>query len=164
MDFADFVKYFTEVCICRIINTSVFSLSKTWSENSNYGKWRVGERAGGCPNNQTFLNNPQYTFDITSNDMYEEILVNLDQKSLRCLGKENLTFGFTLMKVEENRIYRLNSEQQKVFVTSFINTRSVCMRKKLLAGRYCVIPSTFEPNINGDFFLRIYTDNNCHLR
>ncbi len=165
MEFSDFVKYFTEICICRIINTSFFSLSKTWSESSDYGRWcGSNERAGGCPNNRTFLKNPQYTFDVVSSEMQEETLINLDQKSLRYLGKENLTFGFTLMKVEENRIYRLNLEQEKVFTSSFINTRSICMRKKLVAGRYCIVPSTYQPNTEGEFLLRIYTENHCNLR
>lgn len=164
MEFSDFIKYFSEVSICRIINTSFFSLSKTWSESVKYGNWLAPHRSGGCANNRsTFLNNPQFIFDITSNEI-EETLINLDQKSLRYLGKENLTIGFTLMKIEENRIYRLHTMQSKVATSSYINTRSIFMRLNLESGRYCLVPSTFEPNVEGEFLLRIYTDNFHNLR
>ena len=64
MPFDDFLLHFTEMSICRLINTSVFSLSKTWKETMLFGSWRLGEstssRAGGCLNHpDTFLNNPQ---------------------------------------------------------------------------------------------------------
>ena len=160
MEFSDFIKYFSEVCICRIINTSFFSLSKTWSESIRYGKWTLPDRAGGCANNRsTFISNPQYIFDIIGNERMEETIINLDQRSLRYKGKDNLTIGFTLMKVEENRRYRMHSGQTRVATSTYINTRSVFMRLNLAPGRYCLVPSIFEPKVVGEFLLRIYTDN-----
>lgn len=160
MEFTDFIKYFSEVCICRIINTSFFSLSKTWSESIHYGKWANPDHAGGCANNKsTFISNPQYTFDIIGNDRMEETIINLDQRSLRYKGKDNLTIGFTIMKVEENRQFRMHSMQTRIATSTYINTRSVFMRLNLAPGRYCLVPTIFEPNVVGDFLLRIYTDN-----
>lgn len=40
---------------------------------------------------------------------------------------------------------------------TFVNTREISGRYKLPVGRYCVVPSTFEPNQEGDFLLRIYS-------
>ena len=81
MPFDDFLTHFSELSICRLINTSIFSLSKTWKEVQFFGSWKAtsasslenGEqehsshkidlrnRAGGCLNHpETFLNNPQY--------------------------------------------------------------------------------------------------------
>ena len=81
MPFDDFLTHFTEMSICRLINTSVFSLSKTWKETQLFGSWRLGRgspgdgtsyvpnRAGGCLNHpDTFLDNPQYRFDVPPSD------------------------------------------------------------------------------------------------
>ena len=60
MTFEDFCKYFHQTAICRGVNTSILSLTKTWHEGLSHGAWKKPDRAGGCPNNKdTFLKNPQ---------------------------------------------------------------------------------------------------------
>lgn len=66
MPFENFCTYFTDLSICRLVNTSWFSFNKTWNEAFFNGKWIAGskgtetDRAGGCYNNKdTFLQNPQ---------------------------------------------------------------------------------------------------------
>ena len=62
MDFSDWLNNFTSASVCRVVNTSFFSLSKTWHEASFHGAWG-GNLAGGCSNNRdTFLHNPQVLF------------------------------------------------------------------------------------------------------
>lgn len=65
MTFDDFCQYFSDLIMCRLINTSYLSLHKTWEEGSLKGAWRnhddpLSNRAGGCTNNKhTFVQNPQ---------------------------------------------------------------------------------------------------------
>jgi calpain len=41
---------------------------------------------------------------------------------------------------------------------TFINLRECCSRFKLPTGKYVIVPSTFEPNEEGDFIIRIFTE------
>ena len=60
MSFDDYCQNFVHTALCRVVNTSMFTLSKTWHEGSAHGMWKKPDRAGGCANNRdTFLKNPQ---------------------------------------------------------------------------------------------------------
>lgn len=69
-------------------------------------------------------------------------------------------------KVELNRKYRMHDiiTQQNVAASTYINARTVFMRKVLHKGRYVIIPSTFQPDILGEFMLRVYTDKDAGCR
>ena len=41
---------------------------------------------------------------------------------------------------------------------TFINAREISGRFKLSPGTYVIIPTTFEPNEEGDFILRIFAE------
>ncbi|XP_047129851.1 calpain-5 isoform X1 [Hydra vulgaris] len=167
MSFGDFCKYFTTVTVCILVNTSVISFNKTYHEGSVKSKWE-GKSAGGCiTNKETFLNNPQFCFDMTSASK-DEVFISLmqpDTRSKRVSGKgENLTIGIMLFKVEANRIYRLHQYYDQAGDSHFSNAREIFVRFDLDPGRYVMIPSTFEPGIFGYFLLRVYTDQNNAFR
>ncbi|KAM6946407.1 calpain-5a isoform 2-T2 [Aplochiton taeniatus] len=171
MTFDDFVANFTDLILCRLINTSYLSIHKTWEEAVYFGFWHrhddpLSNRAGGCTNNkQTFLQNPQYVFDMKKPE--DEVLICLQQKDRRARLREgqgeNLAIGFEIHRVELNRAYRMHVPQQKIKGSTYINSRSVFLRLEMKEGRYVVIPTTFDPNLEGDFLLRVFTDvpSNC---
>ncbi|GFN79965.1 calpain-5 [Plakobranchus ocellatus] len=160
MTFEDYCKYFVQTCICRVVNTSYLSLAKTWHEGLAHGAWAKPNRAGGCPNNKdTFLNNPQYSFDVTEDS--DECMIQLMQKSTRDKeGSQNVTMGFTILKVELNRELRIHDLdlQERFTSTIYRNSRSIFLRHgPFKKGRYVVIPSTFDPGHEAEFLLRVYT-------
>lgn len=65
MSFADWCQCFTDADVCRLINTSLISVHKTWHEVVHFGSWTKNaepllNRCGGCSNHKrTFLQNPQ---------------------------------------------------------------------------------------------------------
>ena len=44
MEFNDFLYYFDEVSVCRIMNTSLLSIRKTWTESSLSSQWKIPDR------------------------------------------------------------------------------------------------------------------------
>ncbi|KAK7090807.1 calpain-5-like [Littorina saxatilis] len=161
MTFEDFCKYFHQTAICRVVNTSFFTLTKTWHEGLAHGAWKKPDRAGGCPNNrESFLKNPQYAFDVGDED---EFMCQLMQKSTRDKdGAVNKTIGFTVLKVELNRRTRIHdlSLQEKLTSTVYRDSRSIFLRHgPVKKGRYVVIPSTFDPNQEAEFLIRVYTSD-----
>ncbi|KAI4899375.1 hypothetical protein NFI96_030260 [Prochilodus magdalenae] len=219
MTFEDFAKHFTDLILCRLINTSYLSIHKTWEEAVWFGSWARNDdplrnRSGGCINNKTtYLQNPQvrrikrwtpcccdlfplsfkelasacssetpftapeanqgsrrfigqvcryteYVFDVKKPE--DEVLICLQQKDRRARPKEgkgeNLAIGFDIQKVELNRMYRMHTSQQKMCSSTYINSRSVFVRKDLKEGRYVIVPTTFDPGLQGDFLLRVFTD------
>lgn len=164
MTFDDFLEQFTDLSICFLINTKFLSFSKTWHETTFFNSWTIGvrghnaDRAGGCPNHkETFLRNPQYRFDIKEET--DDVIFQLMQRDARehkQEGMQNLVIGFHIMKVEENRKYRVHRIHDAVATSDYIRTRSIFLREQLKQGRYVVIPTTFKPDETGEFLMRIF--------
>jgi calpain len=47
--------------------------------------------------------------------------------------------------------------------SAFADLREVCDHHKLEPGDYVVVPSTFEPNQDGDFILRVYSEQKTNV-
>jgi calpain-5 len=168
MELHDWVKWFTDVSICRQVNTRLLSLQKTWYEGTFQGEWK-GRSAGGSVNNKdTFLHNPQYVFKVPHADT--EVMVSLMQKdprgeaALSSVGGKNFAIGFYIMRVEENRAYRVHVIQEKAAAITFTNRRSVFGLFTLNPGTYMVVPSTFDPAQERSFLLRVFSERPHHAK
>merc|ERR1711990_867435 len=84
------------------------------------------------------------------------LLLNLMQK-----GRELLTIGFS--------IYSLDQEEPEKCSTGFFQTNKICCERfsaqrevsgrfKLPPGTYLIVPSTFQPDQQADFMLRVSTE------
>ncbi|XP_072166356.1 calpain-5-like [Diadema setosum] len=170
MPFEEFCFHFTTLVICRMPNQAFFSLDRTWHETLLLSQWRfnsnaVQNRAGGCIRNKdTFLQNPQFLLSVDTDK--DDIIVSLSQQDTRADHNEQAkTIGFYVIEVESNRKYRAHSIKQEPLVsTTYINSRSVFAEQTLLRGRYIIVPTTYEPQIESPLMLRVFSDNGAGVR
>uniref|UniRef100_A0A6Q2Z9W6 calpain-2 n=1 Tax=Esox lucius TaxID=8010 RepID=A0A6Q2Z9W6_ESOLU len=179
MSFTDFTRNYHRLEICTLTpDTLTADDVKHWSVSNFDGAWRKGSTAGGCRNNPyTFWMNPQFKIkldeeddDPDDNEVGCSFVVGLIQKNrrrMRKVGEDMLTIGFAIYEVPQqfhgqtevklDKNYFL-THAQKAHSETFINLREVSTRFKLPPGEYLIVPSTFEPNQNADFCLRVFSE------
>ncbi|XP_045540684.1 calpain-A isoform X1 [Papilio machaon] len=184
MSFKDFVNHFSRVEICNLNPDSLDpeecpeGCTKKWEMSVFEGEWVRGVTAGGCRNYlESFWKNPQYTVTLKDVDEGDDenkctIIVALMQKnrrSQRHQGLECLTIGFAVYRLPDYghvpkpldvNFFKYNASVGRS--QAFINLREVSARFKFERGSYVIVPSTFEPDEEGEFLLRVFSekDNN----
>ncbi|XP_063437596.1 calpain-5-like isoform X1 [Mytilus trossulus] len=167
MAFDDFVSYLTNVDVCHFVNTAIISLKKSWNESILHSEWSVQGRNGGCVyDSPTFLSNPQYVFDIIQEE--DTVLVSLEQHDIQPgrqhFGRTLNTIGYRIMKVEENRLYRMHIPGEHILSSDMVKGRSIFGTSKLFKGRYVIVPCTEKTGEHGPFMLRLYTSSKASGR
>jgi calpain len=142
-----------------------------WEGQLMDGEWKPRVNAGGCRNYNTFWINPQFKIHIEEPDEDDEdglgsIIVGLmqkDRRKLKSQGKDNHTIGYAIYQLDDpdcgtldDRFFR--THQQAARSPNYINMREVADHHKLPPGDYMVVPTTFEPNQEGEFILRVYSE------
>lgn len=178
MSFRDFLKHFDRLEICNLSPDSLDGddgTKKKWSMNVFEGEWVAGVSAGGCRNYiDSFHRNPQYVMTLEDPDEDDDdgkctVVVALMQKnrrSRRNVGLDCLTVGFAIYKVTDRDLaqkpLKMNFFKYNASVArspAFINLREVSCRFKLPPGHYLIVPSTFEPNEEGEFLIRVFSES-----
>jgi calpain len=180
MSFKDFTSSFQRLEICYLGPDSLGDCDKgdgrasrkKWEGALFEGSWRRRVNAGGCRNYpSTFWINPQYRVTISAADSGESngngtvivALMQKDRRKLRKEGKTDLTIGYAVYKALATDTGTLDAQffrnhAASARSTEFTNLREVCNRHQLPPGNYVIVPSTFEPNEEGDFILRFYSE------
>uniref|UniRef100_H2YVE8 Uncharacterized protein n=1 Tax=Ciona savignyi TaxID=51511 RepID=H2YVE8_CIOSA len=180
MSYEDFCRSFTKLEICNLGPDALEDdgESTQWVTSLHEGRWVRGCTAGGCRNfPDTFWVNPQFRLILEEEDDDPDddvegcsFILSLMQKNRRkqkMKGQGLLTIGFVLYKVRDLKDQSSSQTLKKDFFLynqsfarskNFINLRENSQRFKLPPGEYCIVPSTFQPNEEADFVLRIYTE------
>ncbi|XP_023986510.1 calpain-2 catalytic subunit isoform X2 [Physeter macrocephalus] len=179
MSLNDFLRHYSRLEICNLTpDTLTSDTYKKWKLTKMDGNWRRGSTAGGCRNYpNTFWMNPQYLIKLEEEDEDQEdgengctFLVGLIQKHRRRqrkMGEDMHTIGFGIYEIPEELTGQTNIHLSKNFFLThrarersdtFINLREVLNRFKLPPGEYILVPSTFEPNKDGDFCIRVFSE------
>uniref|UniRef100_A0A8C4ZZD2 Calpain-2 catalytic subunit n=1 Tax=Gadus morhua TaxID=8049 RepID=A0A8C4ZZD2_GADMO len=175
MSFTDFLRHYSRLEICNLTPDALSDDSITkWALSMYNGNWRRGSTAGGCRNYpHTFWTNPQFVIKLDEEDDDPEdgeegcsMVVGLIQKNrrkLRKVGEDMHTMGFAIYEFSGQRNIHLNKNfflrhAAAARSETFVNLREVCTRFLMPPGEYLILPSTFEPNQNGDFCVRVFSE------
>ncbi|KTG01416.1 hypothetical protein cypCar_00028832 [Cyprinus carpio] len=131
----------------------------------------------------SFWMNPQFLIkleeqddDPTDNEEGCSFVVGLIQKNrrkMRKVGEDMHTIGFAIYDVPDELAGQRNIHLDRNFFMrhasaarseTFINLREVCSRFCLPPGEYLIVPSTFEPNKDGDFCVRIFSEKQAEFQ
>ncbi|KAJ8008812.1 hypothetical protein DPEC_G00082310 [Dallia pectoralis] len=159
MSFSDFLSEYSRLEICNLTADALEATQQMkWSSSVYPGEWRKGSTAGGCRNfPATFWINPQFKITLEHPDSADHsdctFLVGLMQKDRRKVPQECL--GTTGVHLKKDYFLTHGSTARS---ETFINLREVSSRFKLPPGEYIIVPSTFEPQKEGDFVLRVFSE------
>ncbi|KAI1898516.1 hypothetical protein AGOR_G00073160 [Albula goreensis] len=176
MSFSDFLREFSRLEICNLTPDALqASQVKKWSTALYQGEWRRGSTAGGCRNfPATFWINPQFKINLQHPDTAGQsdctflvALMQKDRRRKRKEGKDMETIGFAVYEVPSEYVGRSGVHLKRDFFLThassarselFINLREVSTRCRLPAGEYIIVPSTFDPQKEADFVLRVFSE------
>ncbi|KAG7232679.1 hypothetical protein INR49_008233 [Caranx melampygus] len=181
MSFSDFLRHYSRLEICNLtpdaLNDDTFS---KWALSKFDGSWRQGSTAGGCRNYpNTFWMNPQFVIRLDEEDddpddgesgcSFVVGLIQKNRRRMRKVGEDMHTIGFAIYEFSGQRSVHLNRNfflrhASAARSETFINLREVCSRFCLPPGEYLIIPSTFEPQKNGDFCVRVFSEKQADFQ
>jgi len=180
MAYKDFIDGFTKLEICSLGPEAMVDPGQTMKMAKRHfecmqedGSWTKHVTAGGCRNfPDSFWTNPQIRFTLEDPDEDDDedlctcivALMQKDRRKMRQQGVQLLTMGFAIYKLGPDDMKNESLDKdwfryhKSSGMSTFINTREVTARFKLAPGTYVIMPSTFKPNEQADFLLRIFSE------
>ncbi|CAI2386075.1 unnamed protein product [Moneuplotes crassus] len=150
MSIDDFINNYSSVSIVRIYE------APTWRKTNVTGTWK-GETAGGCPNHDSFGDNPQFKLTVPRNT---SAIFNLSQTDKRGIGREkNFCIGWSCFSNNGQRIVGNNTPRPVHKSGTYTNVREKFTEISLKASDkpYTFVCSTFKPGEETGFTLSIIT-------
>jgi hypothetical protein len=135
---------------------NVEELKASLPSSSVKGSWG-GITAGGCPDWNTWHNNPQYLLTVA-----EALEVDVTILQARNDKGEFGHVGFHLFKAEREK-RKVHDPAKKIFVAKYQNASTVTHKVKLESGEYNIVPATFQPGWTCTFGVLVQ-GYGCHLK
>ncbi|KAM3912102.1 calpain-1 catalytic subunit-like [Leptodactylus fuscus] len=167
----DFCSLFSWIVICT---SNVESPQCTITEFR--GRWERGVSAGGGRRLKSFFTNPQFRFRVgvaldpkveaeteTENEERWTVLLELMQTDRRAT---KLHIACHLYRVSRPRLDRgFFTRSRPVSDTGDPqNSRGVTLRASVTPGEYVIVPSTYDSNQEGDFYIRVHCEKGTNNR
>ncbi|XP_032446887.1 calpain-9-like [Xiphophorus hellerii] len=152
-----------EVCHLTEAQSAPGSDVSPWKCVMHHGAWLPNITAGGPPDSNSFWQNPQFLLvlsEVAGNSKSScSFVVAVMQKYQRRRGV-HLSVGLHIYQAHPRNAFLSAEDLRKGVLcwTQHSTRREVVLRSSLPPGRYIIIPSTFEPNQQGEFLLRVLTE------
>lgn len=180
LDEEEFMSMFDDVTAGYLVNEeghikSIYSGNVLVHNHQLAGEWLKGYSAGGSRNSNSYSTNPKYWLKVAERG---EVLISLLQhKERRSYGQmpfENKTvtkhqhyqaIALHIWKVERKR-FNLSRVVNKTPVASthcHAFEREVVLHKELESGYYLLIPSTYQPEAQTRFLIRVFSSSSVSL-
>ncbi|KAH9512851.1 Calpain-1 catalytic subunit [Bulinus truncatus] len=178
MSYEDFIQNFHEIQLCHLQPDALIqelednNRKQQWNVTVYHDAWIKGVTAGGCgnrPNENLYWKNPQFyvvldTVDLTLGHGDDcTLIVSLMEKEKG--NQSNIAVGFDIYKLKHPDLRPLDNSrapESALLLTkrsgSYVFYREVTKRFELSRGTYVIIPSTYQPNEEAEFMLRIFTE------
>lgn len=127
IEYKDFVVQYNKIYLCRLID------DKKWKKFVFGGKWR-GALAGGCANNKTWVNNPQFRLDVHER---AEVVISTQQPDTRIVGGDGAHIGMAVFVCTDNAKTTVYKPFAK---TPIANLRETTLTQVLEPGSYNIMP------------------------
>ncbi|KAM4642609.1 LOW QUALITY PROTEIN: calpain-1 catalytic subunit-like [Discoglossus pictus] len=165
----DFCCIFSNLVLCRLTLDS-----PCWNVTHLSGRWQSGVNAGGGRRLKSFFMNPQFRLSVSADcssgagPISEEEEEESEQEAgsqqvlVQLLQMHKLHIACHLYRVPEQLVS--HPRLDRGFFTSSRpvgdsgdpqNTRGVTVRVTLPPGEYIIVPSTYNPNEEGEFYIRV---------
>ncbi|XP_064618090.1 calpain-9-like isoform X2 [Liolophura sinensis] len=139
---------------------------KIWETEVHKDAWIRGVSAGGCgnpPDKELYWKNPQFRLNLDPATDGSTVVISLmevmtDRNADVYIGFDiyELKPGYTEEPLGED--YESRALTLKKRSGSFSPNREVTLRFDLKPGNYVIIPSTYRPHQESEFFLKIFTE------
>eukprot|EP00127_Corallochytrium_limacisporum_P001169 Clim_evm4s44 gene=Clim_evmTU4s44 len=143
--YEDFIEEFNKVYMCRLIG------EQDYKRVAYKCKWSHSDgTAGGCANNQSWVDNPQYQLQVF--DDSSEILLSLQQPDPRMAADGNGNrepIGFSVLDAEADN--QKTSEYRELHRSDITPMREETTVVRLDRGIYNIVPFTFDAGKDQDF-------------
>ncbi|XP_069502416.1 calpain-11-like [Ambystoma mexicanum] len=170
-----FSEYFTSIEVCRLNPELLDDRDSSWIITTHEGSWVPGSSAGGNTKLKTFFTNPQFQLVLKEEEEDEATedtnsctaVVELLQKSPRKEGCINFLYiAFHIFSKKGSALNRAFFTKNRPIsdTGNHRNNRAVARRLCLPPGDYVIMPSTHLQNLEGNFYLRIFTKEKNEFR
>mmetsp|Transcript_35994 Transcript_35994/g.93636 ORF Transcript_35994/g.93636 Transcript_35994/m.93636 type:complete len:736 (+) Transcript_35994:1006-3213(+) len=164
MSYKEFLKYFSTLYLC-------IQFPPGWSTHKAASQWK-GKSAGGCPNNETWVNNPMFTLTVEETTQARMVLSQTDarmEKEGDDWAKYDNSIGFVV--TTKKSFDESGGQFDKLAIVGdsgpYEERRDVSLplRVDLKAedSPFLIIPSAFKAGSEGDFIVSVHTATSSHL-
>lgn len=162
IDFVDWCREFSNLHVLRIHSTT-YKGPRRWDTHQIDGNW-TKRTAGGCTNFPSWPYNPQYKF-LNNKDEDNVVFISSSHKNKR-QGSFEASYpshGIIVIAMDDPNGETKKREafsEEIVAISSYSEERDVTTEFVAKPNKaYVIIPTTYEPNIIGKYFLTIQSNH-----